>query len=134
MDKQNPVPGWNWTAEYQVSGIPFVTSSFGVGTSVRRLDFDYVTRTLTISVSGSNSLRLGFTENGVNGVGGDSYFLMKPDSTTTFDVRVKSIFYRADAGTVNCSILAGCTTIPARQMLTLSGSSVSGSLSWRGVG
>jgi hypothetical protein len=128
----HPIPGWNWTAEYQSSGIPFVTSSFGVDTNVRRIDFDYVTRDITIDNSGSVPLRVGFSRNGVNGVGGDNYFLVRPNTTVKFEVRVKEIFFRADSGTTGYSMLAGCTTIPVKQMPHLSGS-VSGSINWRGV-
>jgi hypothetical protein len=127
-----PSPGWNWTAEYQTSGIPFVTSSFGVDTNVRRVDFDFVTRDITIDNSGTSPLRVGFSRNGVNGVGGDNYFLVRPNTTVTFEVRVKEVYFRADSGTTGYSVLAGCTTIPAKQMPHLSGS-ISGSLNWRGV-
>mgnify|MGYP001458612972 CR=1 FL=1 len=127
-----PSPGWNWTAEYQTSGIPFVTSSFGVDTNPRRIDFDFVTRDITIDNAGTDSLRVGFSHNGVNGTGGDNYFLVRANTTVTFEVRVKNVFLRANSSTTNCSLLAGCTTIPAKQMPHLSGS-MSGSINWRGV-
>lgn len=132
MSNNHPVPGWNWTSEYQSSGIPFVTSSFGVDTSPRRIDFDYVTRDITIDNGGGSSLRVGFSHNGVNGTGGDNYFLVRANTTVRFEVRVKHLFCRADTGTASYSVLAGCTTIPAKQMPHLSGST-SGSLNWRGV-
>ncbi len=134
MANYTPVPGWNWTAEYQSSGIPVVSSSFTVDTVPRRIDFAFVTRDITIDNSGPSTLRLGFTLNGVNGNGGDNYFLIRSGSTVTFDVRVKSVFFRADSGTVNYSFLAGCTTIPEKQMPLLTGSLGSGSLGWQGIG
>ncbi len=134
MANYTPVPGWNWTAEYQTSGIPVVSSSFGVGTSPRRVDFPFVTKDIVVDNAGPGILRFGFTENGVNGNGGDNYYLVRSGSTVTFEVRVKSLFFRADAGTTNYSFLAGCTTIPAKQMALLTGSIGSGSLTWAGVG
>lgn len=131
-NNSHPTPGWNWTAEYQTSGIPFVTSSFGVDTNARRVDFDYVTRDIVIDNSGTGALRVGFSYNGVNGIGGDNYFLVRPGSTVVLELRIKSIYFRADTGTVSYSMLAGCTTIPAKQMPHLSGS-FSGSIGWRGV-
>ena len=129
-----PVPGWNWTAEYQSSGIPVVSSSFGVDTNPRRVDFDFITRDVVVDNAGSSALRVGFTFNGVNGNGGDNYFLVRANTTVRFEVRVKSLFFRADTGTTNYSFVAGCTTIPAKQMPLLSGSMMSGSLGWSGVG
>lgn len=129
-----PTPGWNWTSEYQSSGIPVVSSSFGVDTNPRRVDFDFVTKDIMIENSGTMPLRVGFTLNGINGNGGDNYFLVRPASTVRMELRVKSIFFRADSGTVSYSFVAGCTTIPAKQMPLLSGSLTSGSLGWQGVG
>ena len=131
---QHPVPGWNWTAEYQTSGIPVVTSSFGIGTSPIRVDFAFVTKNVVIDVTGSAPLRVGFTYNGVNGVVDNNYFIVRPNTTIEFEVRVKSVFVRADSGTTGFSLLAGLTTIPAKQMPTLTGSIGSGSLYWSGIG
>lgn len=129
-----PIPGFSSAAEYQVSGIPFVTSSFNVDTSVQRMDFAYVTRDITVDVSGSAPLRIGFTSLGVSGAVTNNYFIVRPNTTVTFDVRVKQIFFRADTGTTGFSLLAGLTTIPAYQMGLLSGSIVTGSYGWPGVG
>ena len=70
-------PGINSVGAYQVSGIPYVTSSNGLecaadGTVVQ-IRFPRVTRWFQITVSGStgteSNLRIGFTENGINGLG-----------------------------------------------------------------
>ena len=69
-------PGFNAVGEYQRSGIPFVTSSHGAeatSTAVVQISFPRVTRWFQISTSGSSDtnahLRVGFTENGVKGMG-----------------------------------------------------------------
>lgn len=70
--------GIGYVPAYQLSGIPYVTSSAGLecnGTSLNvvQIKFPRVTRWVMLSVSGSSAaaggLRVGFTENGVNGVG-----------------------------------------------------------------
>ena len=134
MANYTPVPGWNWTAEYQSSGIPVVSSSFGVGTSPVRVDFPFVMRDIVIDVSGTMPLRVGFTENGVNGNPNNNYFVVRPNTTIAFQARVKSIWFRADSGTTTYSYIAGLTTIPAKQMPLLSGSLMNGSLGWTGIG
>ena len=77
MSSHWPGPGIGDVGAYQLSGIPFVTSSNGLectadGTVVR-VKFPAVTRWFEISVSGSGDanekLRVGFTTNGVNGLG-----------------------------------------------------------------
>lgn len=69
-------PGFNAVGEYQRSGIPFVTSSHGAeatSTAVVQISFPRVTRWFQISTSGSSDtnahLRVGFTANGVKGMG-----------------------------------------------------------------
>jgi hypothetical protein len=70
--------GIGYVPAYQLSGIPYVTSSGGLecdsGTlNVVRIKFPRVTRWVMIAVSGSSAaaggLRVGFTENGVKGLG-----------------------------------------------------------------
>ena len=70
--------GIGYVPAYQLSGIPYVTSSGGLecnGTSLNvvHIKFPRVTRWIMLSVSGSSAaaggLRVGFTENGVNGLG-----------------------------------------------------------------
>ena len=77
MSSHWPKPGLGDVGAYQLSGIPFVTSSNGLectsdGTVVR-IKFPRVTRWFEVSVSGSGAanekLRIGFTENGINGLG-----------------------------------------------------------------
>ena len=72
-----PGPGIGDVGAYQLSGLPFVTSSNGLectsSGNVVQIKFSGVTRWFEISLSGSGAanekLRVGFTTNGVNGVG-----------------------------------------------------------------
>jgi len=82
MSMKWPEPGLNWTAEYQKSGIPFVTSSNGaeVGdTTPVQVSFPRVTRWIEITPHTNSSavyLKLGFTSKGVKSQGAvtASYF------------------------------------------------------------
>lgn len=71
MSSSWPGSGLNSVAAYQVSGIPFVTSSNGAevgATTPVKVEFPRVTRWIEItpfSNSGANYLKLGFTSNGV---------------------------------------------------------------------
>ncbi len=71
-------PGPGFAGAYQVSGIPYVTSSghselSATSANVVQISFPRVTRWFEIACSGSGDasshLRLGFTQNGVNGLG-----------------------------------------------------------------
>ena len=71
MSSRWPGPGLGSVEEYQVSGIPFVTSSNSeeVGTTTPvKVEFPRVTRWIEVTPFGNNGasyLKLGFTSNGV---------------------------------------------------------------------
>ena len=64
--------GPNYVPAYQASGTPFVTSSLGntVTDTPSRVEFPYVTRWIQVTNTSEHPLRVGFSVNGVNGVGG----------------------------------------------------------------
>ena len=115
-----------------------MTSSVTVGTSVAQFDFQRVSKVVQVTNLDStyaNTLRVGFTLNGVNGT---NYFSIPGGTSVEFDVRVKSIFIRADSsGAFKYSVFAGLTTIATGQMPELT-ASLSGSdgviPGWSGVG
>ena len=78
MSSNWPKPGIGSAGAYQVSGIPYVTSSAhselsATNENVVQISFPRVTRWFEIACSGSDDanshLRLGFTENGVQELG-----------------------------------------------------------------
>ena len=91
MSYSNKWSGIGATAEYMVSGTPFVTSSGHeeiLHTTPTKIRFPYVTSWFQIRHSGSNSsctgLRIGFTSNGVQGQGavtGSAILHGMPDET-----------------------------------------------------
>lgn len=121
MTFQPPRSGPSNVAEYQASGLPWATSS-NVTDLVWRVDFPYVTNGISIQAV-SGTVRLGFTENGVNGT---NYILLgSGNDYPTFDLRCKTIFVRSHtASTGTVSILAGLTQIQHRDFPVLTGSAI----------
>ena len=79
MALNHPKSSWNNTAEYQVSGTPFVTGSaanevpVSGGTAIE-VRFSHVTQWVKIQNTGPAILRVGFTAHGVKGAtAGETY-------------------------------------------------------------
>ena len=120
-------PGHNSAAEYQVSGVPWVTGSMSVDTSTsEKVAFPYVTRWVVITnsdASGGDNLYVAFTDNGVNdnpsGIG--VRFVVPPNTVTPrLEVRCKELHFLAAANTVDFSVMAGLTN--AQEFPIISGS------------
>ena len=79
----------------------------------------YVSSKLYFHTSGG-TLRFGFTENGVNG---SNYFLVNSnDGNFSFDLRCKTIYVRADTGSVTMSLCVALTQIDRDRYPLLTGS------------
>ena len=141
--------GPNWVGAYQVSGVPYVTSSAAGaanGTQVTRVRFPYVTKNVMIKNTGDYGLRVAFSLSGSFGPsetipGGTTttwkhrnYFVIPPDidgtqeassiPATTFDVRCKDIYLRSNdaSNSTTFSLYAGLTGIEYDQFPILSAS------------
>jgi hypothetical protein len=136
MALNNTRSGFSNVSEFQASPLPWVTTSTTSNTTVIKYSFPFITKSITLHnlESSSKKLRVGFTENGVNGVGGNYYFLMDSGDIVTLDARVTELYVRADtSNTIQHSVYAGLTTIDKGMMPLLTGS-YSGSSVWEGVG
>ena len=131
--------GPNFVGSYQLSGVPYVTSSAtdevtsaGVGIS-----FPNVTRWVEVRNNGSKDLRVGFTLNGVLGVGGSvsgssdeatanhsNYFILPAvsGSTTRWEARCTQMWFATATGESAFSVAAGLTGVIPRQYPILTGS------------
>jgi hypothetical protein len=133
MSSGNPYyVGLQNVGSYQVSGIPFVTSSVTApvssGTPVQ-ITFPSVTQRIIVENVGGQHLRIGFSSNGVKG---NNYFLIHKHASGTpsmyshIDLRVKvsEIYILSDdaASTTAASISAELTNIDT-SLLELSGPS-----------
>jgi hypothetical protein len=148
MSLNHPKSGPNNVGAYQMSGIPFVTSS--AETEALRADnanvhpivvnFPFVTKNIKIRNIGGNKLRVAFTYSGSQTPGQGAkalgltrnYFIIPPsddagnagsdNSIVDFDVRCKSIFFTGEGGTTGFSLIAGLTPIAAADFPVLTGS------------
>jgi len=115
---------------YQVSGIPFVTGGVSA-TTIKSVSFPYVTRWIYVVNNGSGDLRIGFSQNGVQG---SRYITVQASGTgkdTTsirMEVKATQLWF---SGSTSVDIMAGLTTIPAARIdnsaVSPSGSNWSGS-------
>ena len=134
-------PGPNFVPAYQISGIPFVTSSGDteVGVTAIRVEFPYATRFFTVENHGDASdkkIRIGFTENGISASGssdgtgrwGNNHYYVLPggERTERIEVRCKELYIQLHDQTasykVGFSVMAGLSQVPASQFPVITGS------------
>ena len=111
---QWPDPGFNYTPAYQVSGLPYVTSSTAAAGTAVRLSFPFVTKFITVGATGG-ATTFAFTANGL--VGSNKYTVASGQSVT-FDFRVKEMWV---TGSTFC-VAAGLTGIPTASIPNLTSS------------
>ncbi len=124
-----PDPGPMSVPDYQVSGVPWVTSSI-VGTTATQVQFPRGTRWIEVTNLGANILRIGFSANGVNGNPPNQahYYELsassatKESATTRWELRCSSMFFAAANATTTFSLAASLTGVPARYLDDMSGS------------
>lgn len=113
-------PGLGHVGSYQASGIPFLTSSLAVpgsaGTPLQ-VDFPGVTKFITVTNTGANAMRFGFSEAGVQGTVDNNYIVLANGESYTGDLRVKSMFMLGDtASATSASVIAGVTHISVGEL------------------
>lgn len=107
---------------YQISGIPFVTSSLITLGQVRQISFPTITRNITIKNESAGLLAVAFTENGLKSTNGN-FFRLAVSESFSDELRVKDIFLSGSAGTtLTFTVVAGLTTIHNSMFPTLTGS------------
>jgi|10_taG_2_1085330.scaffolds.fasta_scaffold00764_9 hypothetical protein len=133
--------GINLVGSYQLSGVPFVTSSATTevaGASVVSVKFPYVTRWVEVTNIGDQALRVGFSENGVLGKGSSisgskeerlqghkNYYVLGTSGShqpARWELRCSEMFFSTPGGTTGFSLIAGLTGIKAGAMPNLTGS------------
>lgn len=135
MSMQYPKANHNHASEYQVSGIPYVTSSAAneVTTSTPVVHrFPYVTQWVkVINTDASHTLYVGFSENGVKAAEtGNRFALSKagtafdnPNSSTDIiHVRCKELWFLGGDNSASFTIVAGLTNCKSREFPSLTGS------------
>lgn len=112
-------PGIGNVGSYQVSGIPFLTSSTApaVGSSVEAVSFPQITKFITIkNTNGTDvDLRVGFSENGV--INTSNYYILSYGESLTLELKITDMYLMSDsASTVDFSLVAGLTNIERREL------------------
>ena len=114
-------PGIGNASSYQVSGIPWVSSSLTVpasGSTTLEINFPQVTKSLVVKnvSTGSVQLRVGFSDNGVKN--SNNFFLLSAGESFAADLKVTRIYLMSNNSTVlTASVIAGLTNIPAIELL-----------------
>lgn len=110
---------------YQISALPYVTSSVISVGQVHRYDFPFVTRFINVVNRGANAedrITLGFTENGIKPTVGN-YITLEQGDTVNEEIRTSVLFVSCSNGTVvDYQLFCGLTTIPTKFFFTLTGS------------
>jgi hypothetical protein len=116
----NYKPGLAAVGQYQMSGIPFATSSISVPAAINTtspivVNFPQVTKFVTVQNVAGDGLRVGFSALGVTGSengGKNYYFTLTTGSVYTGEFRVSKIFLMGTTSAVTASVIAGLTGIP----------------------
>jgi hypothetical protein len=122
MSIYNYKNGLGHVGSYEVSGIPYLTSSLTVPASSGdplEISFDTVSKfiiiTNTLPGSATNvPLRFGFSANGIQGT---NYAVLNNKETFEADLRVTSVFLISDSiSACSASVIAGLTGIEAKEL------------------
>lgn len=131
MPLGNPEAAIGFAAEFQSSGLPWVTASVATPGTVQRWNLPKVSRSLLFrNLTASTFLVVAFTQ---NGAGGSNRYLIPGGASEVFETRVKEVYVTAVSGSCDYSMFAALTTVPPKYMPQLTGS-ITGSQMWDGVG
>ena len=122
----------NWPASgeysvpaYQMSSLPYLSSSIISQGQIHRYDFPYVTKFINIVNRGSlasDKISLAFTERGIQKTVGN-YITLDQGDTVHEDIRTTTMFVSCSSGTsVDYQIFCGLTGIPAKFFTQITGS------------
>ena len=108
---------------YQISALPFLSSSIISLGEIQRHDFPFVTIFIDVANKGfvaTDRIAVAFTRNGFNT---GNFVTLEQGDAIHHDVRCGSLYISCSAGaSVDYQIFCGLTTIPVRNFLTLTGS------------
>lgn len=120
-----PSNGEYATPAYQISALPYLSSSVISSGQVHKYEFPYVTRFINVVNRGASltdKIVIAFTENGLKPSVGN-YIALDQNDTIREEIRTTVLFISCSAGTsVDYQIFCGLTNIPSKNFLTLTGS------------
>ena len=122
-----PKPNHNYVPEYQISSIPYVTSSHVMANQeVAHIEFPTVSRWIVVHAKDEHKkISIGFTDNGVKGVETDNFYTLHGgEITPRLELKTKEDFIKADEANAAFCLIAGLTSVEASSFPTLTGSLV----------
>jgi hypothetical protein len=124
---QYALPHHGMTSEYQSSGVPYVITLTVANTTAQLVELPYVARHFTVihATAGGSSVRVGFTQNGVDAAVTANYFLLEKGSISPrLELKCRKIFVRNDSGTTSnkISIICGLTNVAPSRFFAMTGS------------
>jgi hypothetical protein len=123
MSLNHTYVGEGYTPAYQISAVPFLTSSTLQAEEIKLVRFEYVTRFLTVKNTGptSSTIAMGFTGNGLK-PSNSNFFEIDGGETFSEEIRCTSVFLSASVGAPTFSLVAGLTQILDRNFNPITGS------------
>lgn len=114
-----PQSGLGSVGSYQISGIPWVSSSVAPVVSNEPLQIEFPTVTKFVIVKNVNpsvsSLRVGFSRNGIKEK--NNYFLLGKGESFSADLRITELYLLSDNSTqVSASVIVGLTGIDSSNL------------------
>lgn len=120
-----PTNGEYFAPAYQVSSLPYLSSSIISQGQVHVYRFPFVTKFINVANRGSVStdrICLAFTERGLQSTVGNFVMLDQGD-TVSHEIRTTELYISCSQGAgVDYQIFCGLTTIPSKNFLILTGS------------
>jgi hypothetical protein len=117
-----PNVGANWVPEFQISSIPWATSSLIFPDEVHSYSFYRVTRFINVVNNSANPLRVSYTKNGVNDAV-SNFTIVPAGEQLNEELKLIELHIQGSgSGNTEYSVLAGITGCDPRQYVVLTGS------------
>jgi len=123
MALNHPVVGEGYAPAYQISSVPFVTSSTLTLGEIKQINFSTVSRFLILKNTGATAtaMAVAFTNNGLKPAN-SNYFILSGSDSFSAEVRTDRIFLSGSVGASTFTLFAGLTYVPSANFLTITGS------------
>jgi hypothetical protein len=122
MSLNNPALGEGYVPAYQISPIPYVTSSLVALGSTQAYSFPCVTKSIFIqNQTSSTAIAVAFTANGLKAQN-SNYFILSGGQSFSQDLRTSQLFISGAVGAASYQLVAGLTNIPTKNFMIVTGS------------
>lgn len=122
MSLSTPVLGEGFVPAYQISPIPFITSSQVTLGEIKQYAFPTVARTFTVKNNTAGStIAVSFTQNGLTTTN-SNFFTLSGGESFSGEFRTSALFVSGSTGTASFHLIVGLTDIPVKNFLTVTGS------------